>query len=150
MPTGSDHVIQICANSKCNNLRPLNATARWRFCSSACRQASYRARKRINDVDSAMLPVLDEELRAAMLRLLNAVHRMRDDLADDTRPKSSAVAHLVRLAQEVTEAAIARDRTAGVPWSVVADCLGLGFATTRRKYGPRIAEALSRLRQRIE
>ncbi|WP_152442639.1 hypothetical protein [Nocardiopsis kunsanensis] len=150
MPTTSgDHETTdstTCAGPRCDVPRPPKATARWRFCSTACRQASYRARSRGGVAADTAVPTLDEELCATVMRLLDAVFRARGGLAEGATPRSAEVAHLIGLAQEATDAAVARDRAAGVSWSEIADSLGITFATARRKYGTRTAEALARFR----
>ncbi|MGW0890738.1 hypothetical protein [Saccharopolyspora sp. NPDC002578] len=136
-----------CAAPRCTTPRPLDSTARWKFCSTACRQASYRARHRDGEIDTAAaVQALDDEVGDAMRSLLDAVLRGHRELGDPSRPKTEAVADLVARAQRVTDAAVTRDRAAGFSWADISSWLGITFATARRRYGPRTAENLIRFR----
>ncbi|MFR9730636.1 hypothetical protein ACL03H_15550 [Saccharopolyspora sp. MS10] len=136
-----------CAAPRCTAPRPEDATARWRFCSTACRQASYRARHRDERIDTEVaVQALDEEVAEALRALLDTVLRGHGELADPAQPKTGAVAELVARAQRVTDAAVARDRAAGISWADISTALGVTFATARRRYGPRTAENLTRFR----
>lgn len=135
-----------CANPGCGTPRPDWATARWRFCSAACKQAAYRARRKGNrriDASSAVR-ALDAELQTAVAQLLDAVHDGLTRMDEQDGPRSGVAMGLRELVQQVTEVAVARDRAAGLPWAEIGGQLGVRFNTTRRRYGPRAAERLAR------
>ncbi|ATE54657.1 hypothetical protein [Actinosynnema pretiosum] len=92
----------LCARAGCGAPRPAGATARWRFCSTACKQAAYRLRRKAG---SASHEHEDEQLREALLAL---VARART-LTEATPPWSAQATALVGLARRVVELAAARD-----------------------------------------
>ncbi|MBP2478404.1 hypothetical protein JOF53_007276 [Crossiella equi] len=134
-----------CAKPDCDTPRPANATARWRFCSTACKQAAYRVRCKGSRAEEtpAALATLDEELHAAAIRLLMETYQRVEQMGDGEVPRSQLTAGLVELARHLTEVAVARDRAAGVPWSTIGNCLDIQLNTVRRKFGAPAAEKLA-------
>ncbi|GAA2691575.1 MULTISPECIES: hypothetical protein [Actinosynnema] len=97
----------LCARAGCGAPRPAGATARWRFCSTACKQAAYRVRRKAVGPDPADL---DEQLRSALLALVARARCLAARTGAETDPPRSAqAAALVELAQRVAELAGARE-----------------------------------------
>jgi hypothetical protein len=130
-----------CANPSCPNVLPAGATARRRYCSPACRQAHHRHR---HGGRAAGRPAPATAHLAALDRLLAAVAgelaRLATLAAEEVESASAGTARchyadrITGLAADLVDAAVARDRAAGMAWDEIGEWLGLHPDTARVRH----------------